>query len=242
MGVRVTKGRKIRRDFFMLIIQKICLQWGKEERGADGDKVRRRFSHAYPLAPQTAQGDVLVQNLDFYQHKSTILDAIQEVKYLTEKYRPQWEQRGQTPGWIQREMNDRIAYIKRNQYQNYTSIQDVNLANLYICREEDRLKLSFGYDERRCGAPFRRGHNKDYHNQDSPFYARDVLNETAFMLSQGQYGQILWNERCTDCDEGTWYYQLHIYNLYYLQSQDIPGDLFTAKVPDHQYQQLASLY
>lgn len=226
----------------MLIIQKICLQWGKEERGADGDKARRRFSHAYPLAPQTAQGDVLVQNLDFYQNKSTILDAIQEVKYLTEKYRPQWEQRGQTPERIQYEMNDRIAYIKRNQYQNYASIQDVNLANLFICREEDRLKLSFGYDERRCGAPFRRGHNKDYHNQDSPFYARDVLNETAFTLSQGQYGQILWNERCTDCDEGTWYYQLHIYNLYYLQSQDIPGDLFTAKVPDHQYQQLASLY
>ncbi len=226
----------------MVIIQEICLQWDKEERSADGDKARRRFSHAYPLAPQTAQRDVLVQSLYFYQNKTTFLDAIQEQYYLTEKYRPQWEQSGQTPERIEREMHDRIAYIKRYQYQNYGSVKDVNLANLSIRREEDNLKLSFYYDEHRSGAPFRRGHNKDYHNQDSPLYARDVLNETAFTLSQGQYGRILWNERRTDCDRGTWYYQLHIYNLYYTQSRDIPGDLFTAKVPDHQYQQLASLY
>ena len=139
-------------------------------------------------------------------------------------------------------MQDRIAWIKKNQYQNYAAIQDINLANLSICREEDNLIVSFYYDERRCGAPFRRGHNKDYHNQDSLFYHRDVLNETAFILSPGQYGRILWNERCTDCDEGTWYYQLHIYNLYYMQSEIIPCDLFTQKAPDYQYQQLAWLY
>ena len=74
------------------------------------------------------------------------------------------------------------------------------------------------------------------------FYARDVLNETAFTLSQGQYGRILWNERCTDCDEGTWYYQLHIYNLYHMQGETIPCDLFTERMPDCQYQQLARLF
>ncbi len=226
----------------MLIIQKICLQWGKKVRGADGDKVRSQFPHVYPIAPQTVQEGVLVQNLNFYQNKSTILDAIQEEKYLAEKYRPQWEQRGQTPERIQWELHDRISWIKKYQYQNYAAIQEINLANLSICREDDKLKLSFFYDERRCGAPFRRGHNKDYHNQDSPFYARDVLNETAFTLSQGQYGRILWNERCTDCDEGTWYYQLHIYNLYHMQGETIPCDLFTERMPDCQYQQLARLF
>ncbi|MDE6221804.1 MAG: hypothetical protein K2G51_15515 [Lachnospiraceae bacterium] len=223
----------------MLLIQKICLQWGKGERGAEGEQVRRQFLWAYPLEPQAVQGDVLIQNLNFYQKKSTILNAIQEEYYLSEKYYPQW---GYTPGRIQRETQDRIAWIKRYQYQNYSSVNAINLANLSVSHRDGRFDITFFYDEHRSGAPFRRGHNKDYWNPDSPFYATDVLNETAFVLSPGQYGQILWNERRTDFDNGTWYYQLHIYNMYYLSGETVPNDIFTTREPDYTYQQLALLY
>lgn len=226
----------------MLLIQNICLQWGKEERGAHGEKVRSRFLQAYPLELQEVQGDVFIQNLNFYQNQSTILDAIQEEQYLSEKYHMYWIGLGQTSEQIRRDMCGRIANIKRHQCGYYAAIQDINLANAAICYREDRIELTFFYDEHRSGAPFRRGHNKDYQDQDSPFYRRDVLNETAFALTCGQYGRILWNERRTDYDNGTWYYQLHIYNLYYLQSENIPCDIFTRKEPDEQYRQLAVLY
>ena len=52
----------------MLIIQEICLQWYKKGRGADGERIRSQFPHAYPIAPQTVQGDILIQNLNFYAH------------------------------------------------------------------------------------------------------------------------------------------------------------------------------
>ncbi|MDE6982977.1 MAG: hypothetical protein K2O99_00330 [Lachnospiraceae bacterium] len=197
----------------MLLIQNICLQWGKEARGAKGENVRRRFPQAYPIEPQRVQEPVLVQNCRFYQSHQGIRAAIQKEQYL----------RG------------------RCQYQTFVSVQSVNLTNLLISPGDNALEITFFYDERRSGAPVRRGHNKDYQNPDSPFYARDVRNETAFVLSPGQYGRIVWNERRLDSD-GIWYYQLHIYNLYNHTEETTTGALFTKREPDYLYSQLAVLY
>lgn len=79
--------------------------------------------------------------------------------------------------------------------QRYCSVEEVNLANLSIVPCPCGFEVSFYYDERRSGRPFRRGHNKDYNNPQSPLYRKDCLNETAFVLKPNQYGRILWNER-----------------------------------------------
>ena len=68
------------------------------------------------------------------------------------------------------------------------------------------------------------------------------LNETAFILRSGQYGRIIWNERRTDYDNRTWYYQLHILNLFHMPlGQEITKDIFLAAQPDFEYKQLAVL-
>ena len=72
---------------------------------------------------------------------------------------------------------------------------------------------------------------------------KDCLNETAFVLRPGQYGRVIWNERRTDYDYQTWYYQLHIRNLFHISSeQEIKQDIFLAARPDFEYRQLAALY
>ena len=102
--------------------------------------------------------------------------------------------------------------------------------------------MNFAYDERRSGSPRRRGRNRDYHNQQSLWHGRDCLNEEAFLLEPGQYGRIIWNERCADCDTGHWYYQLHIYNILLFKRGVPPADILLTRQPDYEYSQLADLY
>ncbi|MCI8313471.1 MAG: hypothetical protein HFH74_00185 [Lachnospiraceae bacterium] len=244
----------------MLLAQKICLQWDKKERGVKGENVRRRFPHAYLLEklPLRDKDGVFVQstwdsytsewhtkrlndgifvhNLHFYQQKELILDAIQHERYVAEKYFPQW---GWEPKRIAREVQKNIAWIKRFQYDFNDIVDTIEIENISICGKEDKYELSYVHH---CGAPVRRGHNKDYQNINSPFYQKDRLNETAFVLSPGQYGRIVWNERKTDYDTGEWYYQLHIFNLFYPLGETVKRDSFTKSKPDYVYKQLAYLY
>lgn len=245
----------------MLLVQKICLQWDKEERGAKGENVRRQFPQAYVLEKlpirnkegvfaqsrwdsytsewhtKYFQDCMFVHNLYFYQKKELILDAVQYEHDWAERYRSKlgWESER-----IAREIQDRIAWIKRYQY-DFGDIMDVNkFGNISICSKADKYEVSYMHYQ--GVVPIRRGHNKDYHNINSPFYQKDLLNETAFILSPDQYGRIIWNERKTDYDTGEWYYQLHIFNLLYLSNKTVQKDSFIQKEPDYLYKQLAHLY
>ena len=223
----------------MLLIQEINLIWHKEERGAEGEKVRGRFPSAYPLEKRAFSGDVIVQRLNFFQEGSMIMDSMQEAGRSLERHLPQY---GFTRAQIQQEIQNRILWIKNQQYQYFASVEALNLTNLSVCYGKQRYEVTFFYDERRSGKPFRRGHNKDFQNPASPFCGRDVLNETVFELAENQYGRVIWNERSTDYDNGTWYYQQHIYNLFHLPGQTFSEDIFVRNSPDYEYEQIASLH
>ena len=125
----------------------------------------------------------------------------------------------------------------------FARIEDLNLTNLSIQPMPEGYSISFFYDEHRSGMPYRRGRNQDFQNPNAPLYCKDCLNETAFTLRPGQYRRIIWNERRTDYDNGTWYYQLHILNLLHVSpEQSIKHDIFLAAQPDFEYKQIAVLY
>lgn len=125
----------------------------------------------------------------------------------------------------------------------FARIEDLNLTNLSIQPMPEGYSVSFFYDEHRSGMPYRRGHNQAFQDAGSPLYRKDCLNETAFVLRPGQYGRVIWNERRTDYDYQTWYYQLHICNLFHISSeQEIKQGIFLAARPDFEYRQLAALY
>lgn len=127
-------------------------------------------------------------------------------------------------------------------FQYFSSVQDLNLTNLLIQTNPEGYEVTFFYDETRSGRPVRRGHNKDYHNIESPLYRHDMLNETAFFLKPEQYGRIHWNERKIDYDTGEWYYQWHIINLLHNQDRMPEKDIFRNRKPDFEYKQMAVLY
>lgn len=195
----------------MLLVQDICLSWGKDERSSVYAKMRAGFSGVYLLdkLPDTLHGDVFVHRLSFWQ-KGTGFQAL----CVDDAYR----------------------------FQVYSSAQDLNLTNLSVRLDMERYEVTFFNDERRSGRPARRGHNKDYHNIDSPLYHHDMINETAFSLGRGQYGRVIWNERKTDRDTGEWYYQLHIINFLYALDKRPGEDIFLTHRPDFEYKQMAILY
>jgi hypothetical protein len=222
----------------MLLIQNIRLSWDKNERGAKGEDVRRSFPPAYPVGHQLF-GEAVVQNLYFYQEEDRIMDYNQAEYFFMEKSLPRI---GFTKEQAAEEAKKRIEWTKKHQYQSYPSIDALNLANLSVCAKENQVEITFFYDEQRSGVPVRRGHNKDFLNPDSRFYQKDNLNETAFILGKNQYGRIIWNERKVDYDQGTWYYEFHIYNLIYLTENKFPDNIFLQAEPDYIYRQLARLY
>lgn len=71
----------------MLLVQDICLSWGKEERGSVYAKKRAEFPMAYSLdkLPDTLHGDVIVHHLDFWQR-----DAMFQTLHRSDAYRFQF--------------------------------------------------------------------------------------------------------------------------------------------------------
>lgn len=220
----------------MLLIQEINLTWHKNERGGEGARARQQFPLACPLHETSFSGNsgVLVHYLDFFQNGTNFADSIQETRKSLEKYLPKL---GFTQERIERETEQRIIGIKKHRFQSYSSVKELNLTNLAARDCPDGFEVSFFYDEHRSGMPARCGHNKDYHNPQSPLYQKDCLNEIAFVLTQNQYGRILWNERNTDYDTGEWYYQLHIYNIICFEGKELRQNIFAARKPDFVYRQ-----
>ncbi len=128
-------------------------------------------------------------------------------------------------------------YSKKN-FFCYHSIEQVNLPNVTICQREKEYEICFSYH---YGIPYRRGHNKDYHNMQSQFYRKDCLNEIAFILKQNQYGRMVWNDRTIDLDTGNWYYNIYIHN-FYVANKMPQKNILVSHTPDFEYKQMVMLY
>ena len=236
----IAHSNPLQKVICLLLIQEIDLTWNKNERGGQYAQARRQFPQAYPLDELPAGAGAAVHHLSFYQNGETFLEASQDMRQSLEQFLPRI---GFTQAQTQQEIQQRLSFIKRNRLRLYPCIEDLNLTNLSVRPVPEGCSISFFYDEHRSGMPYRRGRNQDFQNPSAPLYCKDCLNETAFVLQPGQYGRVIWNERRTDYDNGTWYYQLHICNfMHTFLTQETKKDLFLAAQPDFEYKQLAVLY
>ncbi len=223
----------------MLLVQNITLVWHKAERGAAGAQARARFPLAYRLPEPELRHNVLLHNLRFVQHGTDFVDGLTEERQLL---LTSLRHLGLPELEIEQRVAQRLWQARKYEKQTYQTADELNLINLDFTYCGENLAVAFAYDERRGGRPMRRGRNRDYHNQQSVWHGRDCLNEEAFLLEPGKYGRIVWNERCADYDTGSWYYQLHIYNILLFKRGVPPADILLTRQPDYEYKQLADLY
>ena len=114
------------------------------------------------------------------------------------------------------QLEERIRWMSQRRVSTYVSLADIDVTGLTAERFD-------------CCCP------------KSQLYRKNVLNERAFVLSDGLYGRIIWNERLSDADTGEWLYRLHIYNLFNAAGA-FNGTEFVARAPDFLYEQRAALY
>lgn len=211
----------------MLAIQDITLTWSKSERGGLCAETRACFPRAYMEKAISLQGEAVVFRRGFFQRGGEIVDAAQNLRCCALN---------------REELEKRIRLIEKRRVRSFESLAGADLACLSLRFKGSSYDAGFFYDERRCGAPVRRGANRDYNNPSSPLFGKDFLNERAFLLSYGRYGRMIWNERLCDADTGEWYYRLRIYNLIHVESRIFAGTEFISKEPDFIYERLEHLY
>lgn len=211
----------------MLAIQDITLTWGKDERGGQYAESRASFPRAYAEEAVTVRCEAVVFRRSYFQDGNAVISAAQRLRIC-----------GILNG---EQLEERIRWISQRRVSTYASLADIDVTGLTAERSDCCCEVGFFYDAGHCGMPFRRGSNKDYNNPKSQLYRKNVLNERAFVLSNGQYGRIIWNERLSDADTGEWFYRLHIYNLFNAAGA-FNGTEFVARAPDFLYEQTAALY
>ena len=125
----------------------------------------------------------------------------------------------------------------RDRFKNYNDL----LKFIRIFKESDGYRIRFCDENVEWCPTKRRGHNEAFNEENSIYYHRDFLNETAFILGKNEYGRIIYNNRYVDPDNQHWYYGWHIYNIINCDISECKKKMFFEKNPDHEYRQLLDL-
>lgn len=101
-----------------------------------------------------------------------------------------------------------------------------------ITRQADKIQVRYRYDLHHRAMPRR----YIWEAQRKP------LNQLAFELRTGDYGQAVCNGRFQDGDTGSWYYKIDILNVMLLPAPVDSLDCFVDSAPNKVYQQMALLW
>lgn len=218
----------------MLYIQDICLIWHKIERGGKYSIIRSKFPYSYLLDKKINQTECYMNRLEFYQIKDKILKDVEHSYLMWNIYNKKYSKEN-----IERKKKIDRFYNQKFRHSYYKSVNDCNIESISILKEENSYRIKYFYDER--SMPYRHGHNEDFNNINSRMYFKDICNETAFILSDNQYGRVVYNCRKNYQYTNNWWYELHIIN--FLNAiNDIPQNIFVKNKPDFEYKQMANLF
>lgn len=200
----------------MLIIQETLLTWFKPERGGKPAEVRNKFKWTFPIERIPDKSDECVlDERRLYQQEGKFLTLSEFNKAM-----------GFPPPRVKSEPPVKIADLR---------VKNVEFTTI----DGGAIRVDFSMNpQNHNGAPHRHGHNKDFNNPDSPLCGKDVLNETAFTLAEGQTGQIAYNARFSDWDSGEWWYEQTVINI---ANAPFRANIFLSGELDYRYKQLENL-
>lgn len=204
----------------MLVVQQIVTVWYKSERGGECAEARSKFSYTAPIEGKPCVSD----------------ECIFDYKRFYQK-----DRRFYTPDEYDKLMGFGVRQLPKRTYEPPVKLSQLKGRNVSFTQTENGVEVGFSYDPQINGKPCRRGHNKDFNNTASRFYGKDVLNETAFVLKDGQKGQIMYNGRFSDYDTGQWWYEQTAVNIANIPFEDFHKDIFLEGKFDFVYNKLAYL-
>lgn len=231
----------------MLAIQQIKISWSKNSR--DSQSVEKRKELFFPSLVEW----------DKQQNTKDIFLSSRECFYLSERETDFWHDYNKkqnlyrrnkkndintfeiinfTPEFFQKMTDPKI--VCKGSFYSIDEINKNHIPCIRIVQQENCYRVKWFSQTGLFTKPFRRGGNEDSYNPDSELYMQlNTLNETAFVLSEGQSGEIRYNFRLVDCDEGIHKYAE--YHIYIVSTKQLTKDVFVRDY-DYLYKQLAKLY
>ena len=218
---KICQEKLLKKERKMLAVQETTAVWYKSDKGGEAAQARNSFIFAASIEHKPLFTDQCVYGYRCFYQKGVKL-------YTSEEY-------DELMGFI------KAKILPKRTYEPPVKLSQLKVKNLTFTQTEKGIEISFSYDPQINGKPVRSGHNKDFNNTESRFYRKDILNETAFVLKEGQKGRIMYNGRFTDIDTGQWWYEQTAVNIANIPFEAFHKDIFLEGEFDLTYSILAFL-
>ena len=223
----------------MLAILLVEMEWTKENRTHQGALKRKAYYHPVAIeADVNLMGEgIFFKRCKYYQQRDEIVSAIE----ASDRLERSLNAKGQGKAFLAADERQQRCAIKRNAAINrdkgaFYTMDKLEIPCIIICKEEDSYRIKWFDDGR--GMPKRRGGNEDFGRKGARLSAQpDLVNETAFVLREGQSGLLKYNYRYTSF-HGQWY---KCYYVYVVNEKTISSDIFI-RAYDYEYDQMADLF
>lgn len=231
----------------MLAIQLIKISWSKNSRDLQSTEKRKALFFPSMIEWNNQQGskDIFLSNREFFYLSDREMDFWHDYYKKQNFYRRNKKNEtcnskiiSFTPKIYQKMTNPKTIWTG-----NFYSIDEINkntISYIRIVQEDNGYRVKWFNQTGLFTQPFRKGGNEDSYNPRSELYLQlNTLNETAFVLSDGQAGEIRYNFRLVDQDEGVHTYTE--YRIYMVNTNRLTNDVFIRDY-NYLYKQLAKLY
>lgn len=168
--------------------------------------------------------------------------------YLWEEYQRRWGNRlvnavSHSEGEMQERRRKYRLHMKQVEVKNkgffYESPDDIVIPSIRLIQEGDTYRIMWhSLDVNGRYKAMRHGRNEEFYANTSVFAGKNVCNETAFILSPGESGKIMFNYRCVGYD-GQHYEQ---FVVYFINTEKLTEDTFTQTEYSYEYRQMADLF
>jgi len=223
----------------MLAILLIEMEWSKDSRTPQGAAARQQYYKPVLIDEDvnlSGEG-VFVKKCKFYQKDNIIQSASELVD--AQAIRLDKETKGQNftgnDEYEQRRMRKGIQSIIKAKGV-FVPIERIDIPCIAVEKEENDYRIKwFDY---KGGMPRRRGGNEDFGKAGARLAGEpNVLNETAFILKEGQSGMLKYNYRYTSY-HGQWY---KCFYVYVVNCNEMTNDAFIREY-NFEYSRMADLF
>lgn len=222
----------------MLAILTVKMEWDKGSRTPEGSEERKEYLKPVIIDDSVnlvGEGIFLKQCL-YYQKIDGIISASKAYDELNNK---QNNTKGEFSGidWKKERRLKDLSKKLRQESGVFVREEDLDIPYISIEKSEDNSYRIKWYDYG-MGMPRRRGGNEDFCKAGKKLKGQpNILNETAFILKEGESGVLKYNYRCTYYN-GQWYVCYYVYIVNYTI---LTHDIFL-RTYDYEYNRLADLF
>lgn len=224
----------------MLAILQIKMHWTKNSRTLTGSQQRQGYYKPVMIENDVSLSGngIFVKKCNYLQQNGSVLYDVEVSEKLdrqlyeenigvaftgTQEYEQRWAQR-------------RNKCIRQEKGAFY-SLDKVDIPCVKIIEESGGVYRIKWFDDGR-GMPTRRGGNEDLYVKGAKLAGRpNTLNETAFVLTEGESGVLRYNFRLISFDD-PWY---ECYYVYIVNTKELLHDVFVREYT-YKYSQLADLF